>query len=214
MCVSGPKKSRGILQWWCPAADTFDVRDCLVWSCWRCSSGSHRRPSQAEWRPSNRLSSVSRSGPVPWLNRSTKYQLMFPLFNASLNPVSGFQPSMAQQRRGMCCLATPTTMRLARCQTGSNESRSATTDGFIIASGAEPGLSVTGKPFRLKMNGWGQIRHTEFDSKNVNPDVNQFQLKRARLIFSGNAFSPDLAYHVQLDGAAAAATTCGCSITT
>lgn len=73
-------------------------------------------------------------------------------------------------------------------------------DGFIIAGAAEAGLNSTGPPFRLKINGWGQIRHTEFDSKGVNLDVNQFQLKRARLIFSGNAFSPDCAYHVQLDG--------------
>ena len=33
-----------------------------------------------------------------------------------------------------------------------------------------------------------------------NTDINPFQLKRGRLIFSGQAFNPDVSYFVQLDG--------------
>jgi len=52
----------------------------------------------------------------------------------------------------------------------------------------------------LRINGWGQIRQTVFDSGGLRPDVNQFQLKRGRLIFSGSAFTSDFAYYIQLDG--------------
>jgi hypothetical protein len=59
---------------------------------------------------------------------------------------------------------------------------------------------VNNSPFLLRINGWGQLRHTNLDSQGPNPDVNQFQLKRARLVFSGHSFTPDFAYFVQLDG--------------
>jgi hypothetical protein len=52
----------------------------------------------------------------------------------------------------------------------------------------------------LKINGWGQLRETVFNSQNSSRDLNQLQLKRARIVFSGNAFSTDLSYFVQLDG--------------
>ena len=55
-------------------------------------------------------------------------------------------------------------------------------------------------PFTLKINGWGQLRHTVFDSDGPNNDLNQFQLKRGRLIFSGSAFTDDFSYFVQIDG--------------
>lgn len=73
-------------------------------------------------------------------------------------------------------------------------------DGFVLASESERNLCAEDSPFLLRINGWGQLRHTVFDSDGTNPNQNQFQLKRARLVFSGSAFTPDFAYYVQLDG--------------
>ncbi len=72
--------------------------------------------------------------------------------------------------------------------------------GFVIASDADVDLQSSEAPFRFQINGWGQLRHTVLDSDGANPDLNQFQLKRARLIFSGSAFTSDFAYFLQLDG--------------
>ncbi len=72
--------------------------------------------------------------------------------------------------------------------------------GFVIASEADLDLQASDTPFHLKLNGWGQIRHTVLDSDGANADLNQFQLKRGRLIFSGSAFSSDFDYFLQLDG--------------
>lgn len=72
--------------------------------------------------------------------------------------------------------------------------------GFVIASGADLDLHASDAPFVMRLNGWGQVRHTFFDSDGANPDINQIQLKRARIIFSGNAFTSALGYFVQLDG--------------
>jgi hypothetical protein len=72
--------------------------------------------------------------------------------------------------------------------------------GFVLASERQLNLGVNDSPFLLRINGWGQLRHSLFDSNGENPDANQFQLKRARLIFSGSAFSSDFAYFLQLDG--------------
>ena len=73
-------------------------------------------------------------------------------------------------------------------------------NGFVIASKQNLRLGADDDPYRLKINGWGQLRDTIFKSANSDPDLNQLQLKRARIVFSGNAFSSDLAYFVQLDG--------------
>lgn len=73
-------------------------------------------------------------------------------------------------------------------------------DGFIIASQVANEVDTEDWPFSLLLNGWGQIRETYFDSENSNPNSNQFQLKRARLIFSGSAYSSDFKYFFQLDG--------------
>ncbi len=72
--------------------------------------------------------------------------------------------------------------------------------GFLIASEKPLELQTGDFPFRLRLNGWGQLRQTSFESQGSQADANQFQLKRARLIFSGNAFNPDFSYFVQLDG--------------
>lgn len=72
--------------------------------------------------------------------------------------------------------------------------------GFVIASGQQLDLKANGLPFQMKINGWGQLRHTVFESAGAQADANQFQLKRARLVIAGSAFTPDFSYYLQLDG--------------
>ena len=72
--------------------------------------------------------------------------------------------------------------------------------GFVIASKRETDLKTGRYPFRIKLNGWGQLRHTITNLDPPSKDLNQFQLVRGRLVFSGNAFKPDFSYFVQLDG--------------
>ncbi len=73
-------------------------------------------------------------------------------------------------------------------------------EGFVIASQRHLDLETSGFPFRLQINGWGQLRYTVTDVAPPNIDLNQFQLKRGRLVLSGHAFSPDVSYFVQFDG--------------
>ena len=73
-------------------------------------------------------------------------------------------------------------------------------DGFVLAVPSNRSLSSESSKFELKMNGWGQLRHTVFNSEVGGGDLNQFQLKRARIIGSGFAFTRDFRYYIQLDG--------------
>jgi hypothetical protein len=73
-------------------------------------------------------------------------------------------------------------------------------NGFVIASSEQPELVPEDAPFLLRINGWGQFRHTVRDSNGPNRDLNQFQLKRARVVLAGHAFTPDFGYFVQVDG--------------
>lgn len=73
-------------------------------------------------------------------------------------------------------------------------------NGFLIASDRELDLNAGRLPFRIRLNGWGQLRHTITDYSPPSRDLNQFQLKRGRLVFSGSAFTPDFSYFIQLDG--------------
>jgi hypothetical protein len=72
--------------------------------------------------------------------------------------------------------------------------------GFIIASPQLDSDAIGNSPYLLKINGWGQLRMTNFDSINPLLDFNQIQLKRARLIFSGHAMTPDFSWLISLDG--------------
>ena len=72
--------------------------------------------------------------------------------------------------------------------------------GFVIATEKPNELNASSEPFLLRFNGWGQLRQTLFNSEGMSVDANQFQLKRARLVFSGHAFTSDFKYFVQLDG--------------
>ena len=73
-------------------------------------------------------------------------------------------------------------------------------NGFVIASDKNLELGARQVKFSLRFNGWGQIRQTRFDSRSVAPDLNQFQLKRGRLIFASTAFTPNFRQRIQLDG--------------
>ncbi len=74
-------------------------------------------------------------------------------------------------------------------------------EGFLIGTSQAMNLEADNLPFQMKVNGWGQLRLTNFESSNstIN-DQKQFQLKRARVIFSGSAFTEDFSYLFQLDG--------------
>lgn len=76
--------------------------------------------------------------------------------------------------------------------------------GFVIASERSLDLQGADVPFLLRVNGLLQLRQTRFESAGPSRDLNQFQLIRGRLAFSGNAFTPDLNYFVQLDGRSSA----------
>lgn len=76
-------------------------------------------------------------------------------------------------------------------------------EGFILAGRDISDLGGEDLPFRLKFNGWGQLRMSNFFSEGPSRDFAQFQLKRARLIFSGHAFTPDFSYFIALDGRSA-----------
>ncbi|TWU04352.1 porin family protein [Stieleria varia] len=84
--------------------------------------------------------------------------------------------------------------------TSSPSTRVGYDNGFVIASSANQDLHAGQFAYRLRINGYGQLRDTVFRSDGTNPSLNQLQLKRARIIFSGHAFSPDLTYQLQLDG--------------
>lgn len=81
-----------------------------------------------------------------------------------------------------------------------SEVRSGYDDGFVVACPRQLNIDTSDIPFVWRVNGWGQLRHTEFNSQGTNPDQNQFQLKRARIVISGSAFTPDFQYFFQLDG--------------
>jgi hypothetical protein len=91
------------------------------------------------------------------------------------------------------------------CEDGANfewfdDTRVGYDEGFLIANQQQLDLQAGEFPFQMRLNGWGQLRGTIFESQSDHPDANQFQLKRARLIFSGSAFTPDFSYFFQLDG--------------
>lgn len=79
-------------------------------------------------------------------------------------------------------------------------------DGFLLRP-----LDASRHPFSLKVNGRIQFRYVGFardvDSWTDNAGITRpiqnrsnFEIERARLIFSGHAFSPRLTYFLQMDG--------------
>jgi hypothetical protein len=72
-------------------------------------------------------------------------------------------------------------------------------NGFFIAS-PESGTAPGDAPFLLRINSRLQMRYTAFDSDGPTADENDIEFERVRLVFSGFAYSPDLAYVIQLDG--------------
>ena len=57
--------------------------------------------------------------------------------------------------------------------------------GFVIASRQAENFGADRYPFLMRVNGWGQLRHTVTDLRTPGRDLNQLQLKRGRLLFSG-----------------------------
>lgn len=76
--------------------------------------------------------------------------------------------------------------------------------GFVVASERSTDLQTADLPFMLRVNGLLQLRHSHLNSTGINDDLNQFQLIRGRLAFSGQAITRDLSYFVQLDGRSSA----------
>lgn len=76
--------------------------------------------------------------------------------------------------------------------------------GFVVSSDRSLNLQAGESPFLLRINGIMQLRQTRFESTGPNRDLNQFQLIRGRLAFSGHALTPDMGYFVQLDGRSSA----------
>lgn len=72
--------------------------------------------------------------------------------------------------------------------------------GFYIASDRGPDRPVGDEAYFLRFNGWGHFRMTNSEGFGGNEGFNQLQLKRARLIFSGHAFTPAFSWLVALDG--------------
>ena len=73
-------------------------------------------------------------------------------------------------------------------------------NGFVISCEKPSSGPLTDTPYFLRISGWGQLRNTHFSSDNGNSDLNQFQLKRPRLVFSGSVFTEDFSYYTQIDG--------------
>lgn len=66
--------------------------------------------------------------------------------------------------------------------------------GFVLRP-----VDATRTPFEMKINSWLQLRHSYFDSNGPTADENDFEFERARLLFSGFAFTRDLQYFIQID---------------
>ena len=73
-------------------------------------------------------------------------------------------------------------------------------NGFVIES--PPGFKMQGQgfPYSMRINSRFQFRHTAFDSDGPNPDQNDFEFERLRLVFSGHVYTPELKYFFQFDG--------------
>ena len=73
--------------------------------------------------------------------------------------------------------------------------------GFVMANLGMTSLSTEDAPFLLRMNSWLQVRHTLFEGEAPDQDLNLFSIERLRLSFGGQAYSPNLKYFFQFDGA-------------
>ncbi len=70
--------------------------------------------------------------------------------------------------------------------------------GFVFASRGD-GLGKSYERFMMRIGSWGQLRHNFFDSDGPNPDQNDLELERLRLVFDGHAFNTSFRYFFQLD---------------
>ena len=73
-------------------------------------------------------------------------------------------------------------------------------DGGFVIAGENEKLDSSDIDYRMRIGSWGQFRHNFFDSDGPNPDQNDFDIERVRLVFDGFAFHKDFTYFFQLDG--------------
>ena len=71
-------------------------------------------------------------------------------------------------------------------------------NGFIIAESNEA-PATKGSNYLMRVGSWGQLRHNFFDSHGTNPDQNDMEFERLRLVFNGHAFNPTFQYFFQMD---------------
>ena len=71
--------------------------------------------------------------------------------------------------------------------------------GFLIASPSGLKPDTDDSDFLMRISNWGQLRHAASDFHGPNPDQNQFEFERLRLVFKGHFFSPDFQYYFQFD---------------
>lgn len=72
-------------------------------------------------------------------------------------------------------------------------------DGFFITSPGGVKIGAKDAPFSMKANVRTQLRHTYFNSQGTTRDENNFEFERFFMILTGNVFTPDIAYHINID---------------
>lgn len=174
--------------------------------CWALVSGDPRAAAPAITDSTNPSFAAGLESPTPGAK---------PVVPAGHTPLPGFDGAAALRRVPRVDGGTdpPWTDQVLPCQASEVEFDAARPPppwfdrvrvgydhGFVIVSQRELDLQASRSPFHLRINGWGQLRHTLLASDGPSPDLNQFQLKRGRIVFSGSAFTPDFFHYIQIDG--------------
>ena len=73
-------------------------------------------------------------------------------------------------------------------------------NGFFIVGNDNDAIPSDDVPHKINLSGFGHFRMTNFAPETGGTDLNQLQLKRARLIFAGHAFTRDFSWLISLDG--------------
>ncbi len=73
-------------------------------------------------------------------------------------------------------------------------------DGFFVTSPEGVKIGTKDAPFSMKVNVRMQLRHSYFSSEGPTRDENNLEFERAFLILTGSVFTPDIAYHIKIDG--------------
>ncbi|MDA0284558.1 MAG: hypothetical protein O3B86_14515 [Planctomycetota bacterium] len=113
---------------------------------------------------------------------------------------AGYQLSGASRCSGSCGADPAVTCGSSTCGASSNgvgtPNLYATYDrGFVLRP-----YDATKTPFEMKINSWFQLRHSVLNSDGPNPDQNDIEFERSRLIFRFHSISEYLEYFLQIDG--------------